>query len=123
MKAWSREDPTYRRGEVPGREHAFTVWQKPVKLEVTPCIWRLEKMTRGTGGITAVSDLSMYKIFAFGPLLRRDVLVGVVAVAGGYLGSLLHQTMNSNSAIIRAERFEVVERSGRLSELLGARPG
>src|SRR5512146_2721528 len=52
----------------------------------------------------------------------RNGFVAIIALAGGFLGSMLHQNLTSAPTVVRAERFEVVERSGRLAAYLGPDP-
>jgi hypothetical protein len=46
--------------------------------------------------------------------------VGIVAVAGGFFGSVLHDLIGAKPTTVRAERFEVIERSGRVLSYWGA---
>jgi hypothetical protein len=43
---------------------------------------------------------------------QKNAMIAVVAVAGGYLGSVLHEWISANSGVLRAQRFEVVGSSG-----------
>jgi hypothetical protein len=54
-----------------------------------------------------------------GPEIRKHVAVGMIAVFGGFFGSLLHGWMRPNLAAIRANRFEVVDTSGRVLSYWG----
>jgi hypothetical protein len=51
--------------------------------------------------------------------INRYFVVGMIAVAGGYLGSHLHHMITSESTTIRAERFELVGRTGRVLSYWG----
>jgi len=44
-----------------------------------------------------------------GAVIKRNAIVALLAVAGGYLGGVLHDIQNRNRTTIRAERFEVIE--------------
>ena len=46
-------------------------------------------------------------------------MVAIIAVAGGFLGSVLRDLIIPKSTTVRAERFEVVERSGRVLSYWG----
>ncbi len=51
--------------------------------------------------------------------IKQNIVVGIVAVGGGFLGSALHDPVIAKPATIRAERFEVIEPSGRLLSYWG----
>ena len=55
-----------------------------------------------------------------GTTIKRNIVVGIVAVAGGFVGSALHDRIRPRATTIRAERFEVVEPSGRLASYWGS---
>lgn len=46
-------------------------------------------------------------------------MVAIIAVAGGFLGSVLHDLITPKLTTVRAERFEVVEPSGRVLSYWG----
>jgi len=50
---------------------------------------------------------------------QKNAMVAVVAVAGGYLGSVLHERISTNSGVLRAQRFEVVGSSGNILSYWG----
>jgi len=56
---------------------------------------------------------------SIGADVRRDLVVIVIFVAGGFLGSVLHDSVKTKPTTIRAERFEVVDVSGHLVSYWG----
>ena len=54
-----------------------------------------------------------------GSAVKRYLVVAIIAVAGGFLGSVLHDLSTAKPTTVRAERFEVVERSGRVLSYWG----
>ena len=53
------------------------------------------------------------------PALKRHIVVAILGIASGFLGSILHDLTSPRSTTVRAERFEVVERSGRVLSYWG----
>ena len=51
--------------------------------------------------------------------IGRNVVIVVIAVVGGYLGSALHDLMKPGPTTVRAGRFEVIDPSGRLVSYWG----
>jgi hypothetical protein len=58
-------------------------------------------------------------VMHIGATVQRNTVVALVAVAGGFVGSVLHDLIKAKSTTVRAERFEVVESSGRLVSYWG----
>ena len=58
-------------------------------------------------------------VMCIGATVKRNIVVALVAVAGGFVGSALHDLIKAKPTTIRAERFEVVESSGRLISYWG----
>jgi len=54
-----------------------------------------------------------------GAVIKRNAMVALLAVTGGYLGGVLHDIQSRNRTTIRAERFEVIEPSGRVASYWG----
>lgn len=51
--------------------------------------------------------------------VSRNIIVAVIAVAGGFVGGVLHDQIQQKPSTLRAERFEVVDRSGRIASYWG----
>ena len=54
-----------------------------------------------------------------GLAVKRHLVVAIIAIAGGFSGSVLHDLISAKSTTVRAERFEVVGRSGRVLSYWG----
>jgi hypothetical protein len=55
----------------------------------------------------------------FSAAFQKNVIVAVVALGGGFAGSMIHDWMRKGSKAIRAERFEVVGTSGNVLSVWG----
>lgn len=51
--------------------------------------------------------------------VQKNVLVAVIALGGGFVGSMIHDGMRTGSKAIRAERFEVVGTSDKVLGVWG----
>jgi hypothetical protein len=51
--------------------------------------------------------------------VRMNAIVAATAIAGGFLGSTLHQWLRTGSNVIRAQRFEIVGSSGKILSYWG----
>jgi hypothetical protein len=58
-------------------------------------------------------------VMHIGASVSHNIIVAIIAVGGGFVGGLLHDLIQPKPSTLRAERFEVVDRSGRIASYWG----